>query len=348
MAKTKTETTAGTTAGIDTGAGGETGGALTEKVQGGEIELYEAGEDAGAGMENITIEEQRIPILRVLDPKSPQTKPASQGGIGARGGDIFNTSTNQIYNGERGLYIIAAYRDQKYVNYIKRDEDGGGGGFVGMHEPEDPIVKRRQAERLQAEGNLFGKLANGQNDDGKDMELVQTFYLYCICIVPNDDGSLPPLEQAEIFRALVPFASTQIKKYQSFIERNSNITYIGTKADGSTGAIKPPLWAHMWRINTRYESKNAFNWYGWNISLSAKKADGSEEAPIKSRLSLKDPLYVMAKDFYQLVRAGEAKVDFAKQATDGQEATNTTEQQAVSGTLGHSSEYSDSIPFGNS
>jgi hypothetical protein len=187
-----------------------------------ELAIYddvEALDDTGLG--TVKGADRRIPILRILAGNSPQVTAELPG---AKGGAILNTSTGQIYNGKLGLYIIACYLDKKYVKYIKRDDDGGGGGFVAVLEPEDPEVKQRQDERMAKEGNLYGKLLagfvpEGKPGAGKPMELVETKYMYCVCVVPNEDGSYPG-ELGEIFEALIPFESTKIKAYDSWIERN--------------------------------------------------------------------------------------------------------------------------------
>lgn len=279
-------------------------------------EVYEADEDAGLGMENAKLYEQRIPILRVLDPKSPQCKPVSQGGIqGAKGGAIFNTSTGQVYDGERGLFIVIAARDEKYPCYRKRDEDGGGGGFVRIHDPDDPIVKQRQEERLAEVGDLFGKLPNGTDDDGNELELVQTFYQYAVCIVPGDDGAIPPLAEAEMFRGMIPYSSTQIKKYTSWFERHSNIKVPMRQPDGTVKPSTPAIWSHVWHLTTQYESKGSFSWYGWKLQLAVKNEDGSEAPTKLSRLDPKGPLYKMGKDLFLLFDSGEAKPEYEKDAT---------------------------------
>jgi hypothetical protein len=273
------------------------GNEVAARETGQEVAVYDPGEDAGLGMQNVTMDERRIPFLRILDPKSPQCKPPNAGGIpGARGGSMFNTSTGQVYDGEKGVFFVPTSRDHKFVEYITRNEDGSGGGFVGVHEPDEPLVLQ-----LRAQHGRFGKLPVPNTTPPQ--ELVETFSLYGIVITP--DG--------EQFRCIVGFSSTQIKKYTGFIDRYDNIQY-----DGPNGRIKPALWAHRWHLKTTYEQKGGNSWYGWVITLAEKNPDGSEAPPIKSRLSLKDPLYIAGKDFYNLIVAGAAKADYAKQAPDAQ------------------------------
>lgn len=282
--------------------------ALVEQ-QARELELYDPGEDAGAGMENVSMDERKLPFLRILDPKSPQCKPPSQGGLpGARGGALLNTSTEQVYDGEIGGEFVASYRDQKYVEYIKRNEDGSGGGFVGVMEPDAPRVLE-----LRAKYGKFGKLPMGVDPQGKVHELAQSFYLYGTFYPPEEDP----------FRCILGFASTQIKKYQTFIERSDAFRYPSKSAGGAIIMVQPPIWMHRWRLQTVYESKGTFSWYGYKLSLAEKNEDGSEADKTRSRMSLKDPRYVAAKEFYQLIKDGIVKADYQAGAADDP-ATETT------------------------
>lgn len=274
------------------------------------------------GLETVSSRERRIPILRILDPKSPACKPVERGGTpGAKAGDILNTSTGEVYDGKLGLHVIPAHRDWKFVKYIKRDDNGMGGGFVAVLEPEDPEVKERQDERMEEFGNLFGKLAAGTNADGKDLELVETYYLYCICIKPNADGGYAG-EYGDFFPALIPFESTKIKEYNAFIERCKNMRY---NVKGTDGILRPQeiaMWRHCWHLRTSFTERGQQNWYVWAMTRAAKKEDGSEDDYRMSRLNRDNPLVKGAEELRTLVLEGNAQVDFAKDAGDGQQPSN--------------------------
>lgn len=248
----------------------------TGQVPGSELTIYDPGRDAGAGMENISRDEYAIPFIRVLDAKSPQCKPVAAGGVpGAKAGSIFNVSTGEVYDGEKGIEFIPVHRDHNFGEWIPRDESGGGGGFVGIRAHDDPLVLE-----LRAKNGQFGKLPTS---DGH--ELVEAFYIYGLLVA---DGMASPV--------LISFTSTQIKKYKNFMTRVMGIQY-----QGPQGMVRPPMWAHRWRLTTGYESKGTFSWYGWKIALV-------EEPPIKSRLKLNDPLYVQGRELYETIKSGRAVV----------------------------------------
>lgn len=268
-----------------------------EAKTGTDLMVYDFGEDAGAGQDNVSADERRIPFLTILDPKSPQCKPVSAGGIaGAKGGSFFNTSSGEVFDGEKGLDAIFVDRTENYVEWYPKEEDGSGGGFVGIRAPDDELVLK-----LKATQGKFGKL---KTDFNPPTELIQTFYLYGFIFRPDDATHQEPIP------VIFGFKSTQIKKYQGFIDRTKSIRYQGPK-----GLVEPPIWAHMWHVSTKYEEKNSFSWYGWVIN--SWKATTKE-----SFIKMSDPLYQLAKEFYTSIRSGRKAADFASQAK-----TDTVEEE---------------------
>lgn len=304
-----------------------------------EVETFDdeivEGEDTG--LDDVSQKERRVPILRPLDPKSPQCHDPSDGGIpGARPGSIYNSGTETVYDGKLGIYMIPVHRYCAYVDYIKRNDDGSGGGFVGIYEPEDPIVKQRQAERMAEVGNLFGKLANGHTEDGKPKELVETWYIPSVMILPNPDGSFPG-EFGEVFPALVPFSSTNIKVYNGFIERNSTFRYPIMK-NGVLRQGKPTLWSHVWRLRTRLAKRGNQSWYMWQLGLAGTDPQTGAELPKEhSRILRSSVLYKEAESLRELILEGRAVIDYTKQAAEMPEGASSD-----------NSAIHDQIPFGNS
>lgn len=260
--------------------------------KGRELAVVDFGEDAGMGMEDVSQDEYRIPFLRVLDPKSPQCRPVQAGGMGAKGGDILNTATGEIWDGTKGFIFLPVFRDHNFIEWIPKNDDGSGGGFVGIHAPDEQIVGQ-----LRAKHGRFGKLPM---DNGN--QLAETFYLYGIAIY----------EDREPIRAMVAFSSTQIPKYQTFVGR-----YMGIKYRTPQGAeVLPPLWAHRWRFTTGMQTRGQLSWFGWNLKL-----DSENEEPRAALMPMDDPLYKASKDFYLLIREGKAKVDYTQNQPTEEPAT---------------------------
>ena len=104
--------------------------------------------DAGSGFEEVTSSDIKIPFIRIIQALSPQIKKTDPSFIeGASQGDIFNTVTKTLWNGEEGILVIPSYFQQKLLEFIPRNQ---GGGFVGELSPESEDV--RKAVRDQDSG----------------------------------------------------------------------------------------------------------------------------------------------------------------------------------------------------
>jgi len=264
------------------------------------------------GLEHIRLKDRRVPLLRPLAAQAPQCQPVENGGLpGATPGAIFNTTTSETYPRKLGMYVIPVTTDLKYICYKKREEDGSGGGFVSIHEPNDPVVIQRQKKTMDKYGDLFRKLENGQDDDGNDLELVETHMLYCICIKPNEDGSYPG-EYGECFPGTFPFSSTQIKQHAAMIERSKNMKYNLRQPGGGIRLSEVAMWTHVWHLRPHLETRGKLSWWGWRFSLAAKNEDGTEKHYTESRMLRTSDLYKMAEDLRANVLEGNAQVDFTK------------------------------------
>lgn len=281
-------------------------------------------------------ESRDLPIIRVLQPGSPQV--FEESGIpGARPGDFYNIATNEVFSGKRGLYMIAVNTHRKVVEYVARDKLGKGGGFLNVYEPENPIVKAAE-ERLRKEKNLdqgrriFSKIPNGFTDEswpagaGKPIELVDSRYIDALFVVPNDDGSFPG-HFGYVFRGSMAFQSSFLRSWDSWDTRRKTWTY-PVQRGGRVENVLPTMWTTLTHVRTVIAPKasESQRWYVPQITLAAKKEDGTEEDHKLSRISkvLKDgdgklftnPLYEMATDLNVAILEGSVQLDFAKDAGD--------------------------------
>lgn len=292
-----------------------------------EIETFDV--DANETISNDGGSNRQVPIIRVLQSNSPQVADPRDGGIpGAKNGSFFNTVTREVFDGrDIGLFMIPVHKHRMVVEYMKRDEDGRGGGFVNAYEPENPIVAeawdRRRAELGMDPGKpIFGKIPNGETDDGKPLELVDTYYIDSIFVVPNDDGSYPG-HFGMWFYGSMAFQSTFIPSYNSWDERRKTHKYL---INGKMS--EPALWTTIWRLRTSLKKRSATQqWMIPNLTLAAIKDDGTEDDYRNSRLPRKfedgteNPLYRAAVDFNVALLEGAATLDLSKDTADESGAT---------------------------
>ena len=71
---------------------------------------------AGTGLEEATTEDYAIPFIRLLQPMSPQLNKNSGNYIeGASAGDLINTVSGEVYDGDKGISVVPCAYSKKYI-----------------------------------------------------------------------------------------------------------------------------------------------------------------------------------------------------------------------------------------
>jgi hypothetical protein len=82
------------------------------------VATYDLGEDAGAGTEDMRMEEQLTPFLRILQKGSPQVDEESPEHMpGAKPGMLFDTATQETYDGKAGVQVLVAVISSMVCGY---------------------------------------------------------------------------------------------------------------------------------------------------------------------------------------------------------------------------------------
>jgi hypothetical protein len=253
------------------------------------LATYDFGDDAGAGMEGVDAAEFKIPFLLIVQSNSPAARPVSVGGSGAKAGSIQNRMTGDVLDAEAGVPFVPVYRgEHNYVEYLSREPDGSGGGFVGVRPIDDPLVLRLRAEKIAREGENKGRFGKLLTNEGT--ELAETRYVHGLVLADGENASM----------AAIGFSSTQLASYQAFVS-----TLLPIRYRTPAGEIKtPPLWAHKWLLKTRFRQRGVMSWYVWNLVLAASP-------PVRALMRPDDPLYQQARAFHALIKEGKVKADHA-------------------------------------
>lgn len=202
-------------------------------------ELAEAFEaDVGYGFEEVKSSDLQIPFVRIIQALSPQLKKSDAAYIeGASQGDIFNTVTNKVWEGDKGVSVLPVFFQMKFLEFVPRNQ---GGGFEGELSADSKDV--RTAVRDKDSGMEL--LANGN-------ELVRTAQHY-IKIV-HEDGNLE--------NAIVDMKKTQLKKSRLWLSM-----MMMQKHKGST---LPPF-ANTYRLKSVEDGNDKGSWGSWSISLEGQ------------------------------------------------------------------------------
>lgn len=213
-----------------------------------ELAAFEAQqlEEAGSGFEEATSDSYAIPFLQVLQSGSPQCKKSDGKYIkGAEEGMIFNTVTQELFDGEKGLRIVPCHYTQRMVEWKPRDS---GGGFVGEHLVTDPVVNTTYKDDKNRD-----VLPNGNN-------LVDTRNHYVLVL--GEDGSITP--------ALLAMSSTSIKTSRQWMSKMQ-----GIKIKGPNGFVTAPMHSRVYLLTTSARSNDKGSWFVPDVKLDSILTDKS-------------------------------------------------------------------------
>jgi hypothetical protein len=257
--------------------------------------VYDYADDAGAGFDGANESDFIIPMLDILQQKSPEVEKETLDG--AKAGSLIIRALGLVLPGrDEGVPFVPVGRQHKFVEWIPREQQGG---IVAQHEPDDAIV--REARARQAFGRL--KLPNGN-------DLVETFYLFGL--VAADEQTL---------RVCAPFTSTKIGLYRGMMTKAQGV--LVKQANGQR--VNPPLFAHRFRLKTVFTEKKGNTWWNYaNIGFDGATAE-------HARLNPSGPLYQDARDFYQQLKRGEVKADTRTAMRGDDEVPSGSAAEAMSG-----------------
>ena len=191
-----------------------------------------------AGFENVDSKSLALPFLKVLGQLSPQvTQGDSQFMADARAGMIYNTVTDELYDGQKGISVIPCYYKLEYIEW--RDREKGAVAPVNVY-PSD--------------SDIMGKTTRG--DDGKD-RLENGNY-----IEETASHYVMVVEEEKTSTALITMKSTQRKKSKKW---NSMMMSLRSKRKDGKGFFKPAPFNQMYSLKTVLEKNNLGSWFGWEI-----------------------------------------------------------------------------------
>lgn len=196
--------------------------------------------DAGAGFEEADSSAYAIPFLQILQSGSPQCKKSDGAYIkGAEEGMLFNTVTQEVFDGETGIIVIPCHYTQRFVEWKLRES---GGGFVGEHMPTDPIVgttsKDEKGRDVLPNGNV----------------LVDTRNHYVL--IEDANGNLSP--------ALIALSSTASKTSRQWMSKMQ-----GIKIKNKEGAfVTAPMNSRKYKLTTVPKSNDKGSWFVPSVELA--------------------------------------------------------------------------------
>lgn len=196
-----------------------------------------------SGLENITQKELALPFLKLLVQLSPQCNKASNNFVeGAEPGMIYNTVSNTLYDGEKGIDVVPCHFKKEYVEWGERGT--GSGAPVTVHGPEFDLSKAPK------DASYHNRLPNGNV-----IEETGNYYVLVI------DGK-------KTESALIVMKATAL-----IASRKWNSMMLGLKMQGKNGPFTPPSYSHTYKLRTVPQSNSKGTWFGWDIQKIGPVSD---------------------------------------------------------------------------
>ena len=192
---------------------------------------------AGQGVEDLGTDDLAIPFINIIQSNSPQLNKREGKYIeGAEVGMLFNTVTDELFDGETGVEVIPCAYQRTLVEWVPRDQEGG---FVTTHNPESGILSQ-----------------STKNEKGQDVlpngnYLANTASHYIILLSPTYGPT----------QAVISMTSTQLKK-----SRKWNTQMVSQTITLPDGSVKPkPSFASAYYLKTMPEINKHGSWMGYEI-----------------------------------------------------------------------------------
>lgn len=246
--------------------------------------------DSGNGMEGTDRDSFAIPFIRVLQDLSPQ---CTKGKVGynpaAKPGQIFNTVTGELIDGEDGFIFAPCAYQRRFIQWGPRGSTRQG--WQGEWLPEDVIeAYQHQKELYEGSGLIVkseedGKYYLGGDNPKKNDLLADTRSHFGLVL--TESGPV---------QALLSLSGSQVKKSKQLMGLLSSV-----RINGQT----PPTWMSKLRITSVAESNDQGSWYGVRIEAAGFITTEDE--------------YEAGKAFHDIIIAGKAKADYREE--DGAESS---------------------------
>ena len=207
-------------------------------------------EDAGTGFAGMSQEDYALPFLRLLTNTSPEVGEVE----GAMPGMIYNTVTNELYDGKKGITVIPCAYVRQYIEWAPRGS--GSGAPLHIYPATSDILSKTHREPGDNKDYL---------ENGNYIENTANHYV----MVVDADGVPSP--------ALIVMKSTQLKK-----SRKWNSMMAAVKLQGKNGLFTPPMYSQQYRLTSQAESNDKGKWYGWEIERIGTVEDQSVYASAKA------------------------------------------------------------------
>lgn len=241
---------------------------------------------------NYSQEQMTTPFLNILNALSPQvTRGKAEFIKEAQVGQLFNTVTKELYDGEKGINLILSSFKESFIEWIPRNE---GGGFVGEYD-----VMTGVKAITETDVNFNAVIQTGSPVGTPGHWLVQT-HTRLGAIVSDDHSSWSPV--------VLSLSNSGLKASKNLNARHKLMDW-KNPATGEAGALgKCPMPLILWKLKTKLATnKNGDSWFTWDFERQGQLNEMMEAGQFLH-------LYRSIRDFSTSSKGKQAMEDATRNA----------------------------------
>ena len=226
---------------------------------------------AGAGTEEIGMEDMTIPFVRILQALSPQLNEQKPEYIpNAKQGDFVNVATGRLIPRAQGLVVIPCAYQRLYTEWNPRAKGGG-------------IVANLGTDRSRLDQCEIKKGQAPTTPEGTEIVVSGTFF----CLMLDE-------ETGKVERVVISMSGTQLTNARKWCNKLKD--YTGKKPDGTVFTM--PAFYMSYKLTNVQQTNEKGSWFGWVVNphkITREELPGGPE------------LFKAANAFKEEVLAGRVK-----------------------------------------
>jgi hypothetical protein len=192
---------------------------------------------SGTGLEEATSEDFAIPFIRVLQPLSPQLQKQNGNYVeNANSGDLYNTVTGEVYDGEKGILVVPCAYNKKYIEWIPREKGGG-------------LVNANHGISILSECTRDPESRRFHTTEGN--EIVETAQFFILVV---SEGAPQ--------QAVLAFTSTQLGVSRKWL----TMLRMARVQNAAGNSVEAPMFAYTYRLTSTVMSNDKGSWNSYSIN----------------------------------------------------------------------------------
>lgn len=263
---------------------------------------------------NYSQEQMTTPFLNILNALSPQVSRGKPEFMkDAQVGQLFNTVTKDVYDGEKGINLILSSFKESFIEWVPRNE---GGGFVGEF---DVTTGLKAVTEIDVNFNSVIQPGSPVGTPGHWLTLTHT---RLGAIVAEDFQTWSPV--------VLSLSNSGIKVSKNLNSRHKLMEW-KNPATGKAGDLgKCPMPLILWKLKTKLATnKNGDSWFTWDFDKQGQLNELMTEEQFLH-------LYRSIRDFSTSSKGKQVMEDASRNADVVQQAKDIT---------GSAKDLNDDIPF---